>query len=67
MAVYDDSDNGYAVNKAQVEGLATGAVVSAMPTGAMIMWPNSTAPAGFVEAAGQSTAPLRRKAEEEAY
>ena len=46
-----------AVNKTQAEALASGAVVSAMPTGAMIMWPTATAPSGFVEAAGQSTAP----------
>ena len=45
------------VNKTQAEALASAAVVSAMPTGAMIMWPTSTAPSGFVEAAGQSTAP----------
>ena len=57
FAVATATTGNSAVNKTQAEGLASGAVISAMPTGAMIMWPTSTAPTGFVEAAGQSTAP----------
>jgi len=57
FAVATATTSNSAVNKTQAEALAAGAVVSAMPTGAMIMWPTATAPSGFVEAAGQSTAP----------
>lgn len=57
FAVATATTGNSAVNKTQAEALASGAVVSAMPTGAMIMWPTATAPSGFVEAAGQSTAP----------
>ena len=57
FAVATATTGNSAVNKTQAEALAAGAVVSAMPTGAMIMWPTATAPSGFVEAAGQSTVP----------
>ena len=56
FAVATATTGNSAVNKTQAEALAAGAAVSAMPTGAMIMWPMTAAPSGFVEAAGQSTA-----------